>query len=278
MIHARTTQSLTLFACSDLHLNDMNNGEMNDFEFPEADLYLIAGDTANGVHKHFCDWLIEKTNGVQTLLIPGNHDYEQLTREEAISLFNQFLEGSSIKVLQDSYAEIAPGLAVYGTDYWTDLALDGDIDRAMEIGRRRMSDYQNNYVLTEGNRQKLTPEITAQWHEQAKQKIAEFAESYSGQYILMTHHGVFRECLPKQPDGQHRFDELDPLMVSDGSAFIEGLPNRPVLCINGHFHRYSYQQVGRVAVYANPRGNIGSLNPVLLQAARDTEWTLSLKS
>lgn len=104
-----TTPQLTLFICSDLHLNLLSKHELDALTLPAADAYLIAGDTMDGVDRQLCNWVIEKTHNKPTFLIPGNHDLHGFTRKSAFKALQRAFTHSRVTVLMDSYAEIAPG-------------------------------------------------------------------------------------------------------------------------------------------------------------------------
>jgi Icc-related predicted phosphoesterase len=273
-----TATELKLFVCSDLHIDFMSKEELNQFTFPAADVYLIAGDTMNGVKQPLCQWVIDKTHGKPTYLIPGNHEYYGLRRDKALRRFTQYFETTPVQVLLDSHAEIAPCLSLYGTDLWTDMALYNDVGRVSSLARSKMNDFKAITFKSGTYFSKLNPKNTIAWHIEAKNLIRSFSEETNNQFILMTHHGLFKECLLLNDDGTRGKDELDPVYTSDGQSFFESLPNKPILCINGHLHHKNHSQVVGIPIYANPRGYKGKLTSSLISAKfENNRWTLSFR-
>jgi UDP-2,3-diacylglucosamine pyrophosphatase LpxH len=268
-------ENLTVFVCSDLHIDFMTNEERELFTLPDADVYLIAGDLMNGVKLHFCNWVLEKTSGKLTYFIPGNHEYYGLRRDKALRRLNEFFAGSNVTVLLDSYSEILPGLAVYGTDYWTDMNLYGNAADIKHLAKSKMNDYRAITYKARNSYRKLSPSNTIEWHLDARKKLEEFSTRYTGQYILMTHHGVFKECLPLQGDNIRGNDELDPLYTSDGENFINSLSNKPIMCINGHLHHFNNTKAGSIPVLSNPRGYFGKLSQSVIELDKSESFSVS---
>jgi len=214
----------------------------------------------DGVEQRLCNWLINNTCGKPTFLIPGNHDLHGLTRKSAFAALCQAYSGSPVRVLMDSYAEITPGLAVYGSDYWTDLELTRNRLQVSQVLENSWDDFKNIKTETDQGKRTITAKDTINWHQKAKDKLAAFASQYQGRYILMTHHGAFKEVLPVNKNNQHSLGELDAAYTSDGSAFINSLNNKPLLCVNGHLHIHHQSVVNGIRLYANPRGNDGQLS------------------
>ena len=229
-----TTPQLTLFVCSDLHLNLLSPHQLEALTLPAADAYLIAGDTMDGVDPQLCNWVVENTRNQPTFLIPGNHDLHGFTRHGAVSALEKAFSHSRVTVLMDSYAEIAPGLAVYGSDYWTDLKLTHNPEQVSQTLRESWDDFKKIKTDSDGGERSITPEDTVAWHRRAKQKLAEFAEGYQGRYILMTHHGAFKEILPLNHRNEHSFNELDAAYTSDGRHFIHSNSKRYISITNSH--------------------------------------------
>ena len=268
---------LRIFACSDLHIDFMSAEERDAFSLPDADIYLIAGDTMNGVKLPLCQWVVQKTNGKPTYLIPGNHEYYGLRRDKAMRRLNQYLADTNVHVLLDSHAEIAPGLSVFGTDMWTDMNLHNDVAQASDLAYRKMNDYKAITFKKGPHFSKLRPKNTIHWHVQSKNHIQQYAQNCTGQYILMTHHGLFKECLMLNNSGQIDHGELDPMYTSDAMGFVSTLAIQPSLCINGHMHHKNHTSVAGIPLISNPRGYDGELlNSLIIASKRDDRWTLTM--
>ena len=271
-------KELRIFACSDLHIDFMSAEEREAFLLPDADIYLIAGDTMNGVKQPLCEWVVQKTNGKPTYLIPGNHEYYGLRRDKAMRRLYQYFADTNVHVLLNSHAEIAQGLSVYGTDLWTDLNLHHDVARASDLAHRKMNDYKAITFKNGANFSKLRPKDTINWHMESKNYIQTYAQNCTGQYILMTHHGLFKECLPLTDSGTRGIDELDPMYTSDSAKFVSTLVTQPLFCINGHMHHKNIANVVGIPVIANPRGYEGNLsNSLVIANWHNDRWTLTFK-
>ena len=141
-----------------------------------------------------------------------------------------------------------------------------------------MNDYKAITFKNGANFSKLRPTDTIHWHMESKNHIQTYAQNCTGQYILMTHHGLFKECLPLTDSGTRGIDELDPMYTSDSAKFVSTLVTQPLFCINGHMHHKNIANVVGIPVIANPRGYEGNLsNSLVIANWHNDRWTLTFK-
>ncbi len=255
---------MKLFICSDLHIDYLTSQAYDSFSFPEADAYLIAGDHMNGVVEKHYQWLINKTHGKPTYLSPGNHDYYGSDRATAISQMRKLTQGSNIQVIFNEAVELAPGLQLWASDFWTDMNLTGSIEDVIEVSKTQWDDFDLTYQVVDGKQIPLTPEATLVWHQDAINQFMSYCQKTEDAVILMSHHGLFKKSLARDLTCRP-LSAIDALFTSELSDQILGLKNPPILAINGHIHTYNRCWLtDSTALYCNPRGNDGAFKHTLI--------------
>jgi hypothetical protein len=255
---------MNLFICSDLHIDCLTPDEYEHFTFPKADAYLIAGDHMNGVVDEHYHWLLEKTNGTPTYLSPGNHDYYGSTRHAAIEKMRALTKGTHIQIVFDQGVEIASGLQLWASDFWTDLRVSGDDREVIEVSKTQWDDFGVTEIETENGYRALTPEDTQRWNREAVEQFLAFSAQTEDDIILMSHHGLFPESLVRNLV-EEPLTAIDGLRTSDLRDQLLGYVNAPLLVINGHIHEYNQQPLtDRTHLFCNPRGNVGQFRQTLV--------------
>ncbi len=251
---------MKIFVCSDLHIDTMTERLKRSFELPDADLYFIAGDLMNGVNEENYDWLLNKTKGIKTYFTLGNHDYFYTTREQAFLKINRLIQNTHMHLVCDEAVEIQPGINLWASDMWTNMKLAIHVKDTMDFTLDNWDDCRSIGFLEEnGKLRSLSPSDMLNWHNESVAKLLEFLNNTSEKTILMTHHGLFPQCLVRNLE-EEPIGLEDALMTSDYSNAILNSKNPPVIAINGHIHKYKCQQLNpRTTLVCNPRGGRDSV-------------------
>jgi predicted phosphodiesterase len=262
---------MKLFICSDLHIDFLTPAEYEQFTFPEADAYLIAGDHMNGVIDRHYEWLLEKTCGIATYMSPGNHDYYGSNRGEAIQKMRALTKGSNIHIVCDEAVTLAPGLQLWASDFWTDLDVTRNVNSVLEVAKTDWDDFDVIDVIEvdQGSSRKysraLTPYDMQRWNAGSVRKFVSFLDSTEDDVVLMSHHGLFPECLARDLH-KEPLTAMDGLRTSDLRDVLLGRADAPLLVINGHIHRSNQQQLtSRTHLFCNPRGPQGVLSDAVVE-------------
>ena len=131
---------MRILVLSDLHL------EWGPFEVPAPDLYdavVLAGDICKGPQA--VEWGQKSFAGTPVVLVPGNHEFHRLERDQALETMRERSRGSNVHVLdRDEIVLRGPGgdaIRFLGTTLWTDFESAPDVPRAMDVARRGMKDF-----------------------------------------------------------------------------------------------------------------------------------------
>lgn len=250
---------------SDLHL------EFAEYAPPRGvlenvDAVILAGDTMPNCRK-LPAWVTKSTvfgPDLPILVVLGNHEFYggqlELRRRE---LQDAAAEFANVHVLDPGEVLLDDGrVRVLGCSLWTDFELPiktvagtvSDRARALKTAGECMNDYGRIKIEERGPRQArsgtrlLKPDDTLALHVAERAWLrAKLAESFSGETIVVTHHGPSADSVAPRWAG----DWLSP-------AFSSDLPNEffdvPALWVHGHTHDSRDYRRGRSRVLCNPRG------------------------
>ena len=239
---------------SDLHLE---HDEPLAIPYAEADLVVLAGDIHN--HAEGLRWAAENFGSqVPVIYVPGNHEYydgefgalESAMQDAARSLPNvHFLNNTA---LTDRYGK----WRVLGTTLWTDFALFGASDEALQesiaASKRVMLDFQGVIQVAwpepEDEPRSFSPSDSLALHAQARAWLEdELAKPFDGKTIVVTHHAPLTQSLAEK----FATDRASAGFVSD----LPSLVRAPVaLWVHGHTHTAFDYFVEETRVICNPRG------------------------
>jgi Calcineurin-like phosphoesterase len=245
--------------CSDLHLESFGR----NFELPDADLLLLAGDilVVSDLRREFsgiqaCDnqrqFLIDVASKYETVLwVPGNHEYYDSCIDTVEKNVNDFLKAECI----DNITFGAKGsLTIHGVKFvcatlWTDINKANPV--AVMNGKYVMNDYvfitKADASLDSGIRY-LSTQDTMNIHHEHRNHIKDEIVGHD-KVVVMTHHA--------------------PHMLSSGSHFkdtssayycctdIEDiiLDNPQIkFWVAGHTHNRIEYEIGDTKIHSNPRG------------------------
>lgn len=229
----------------------------------EIDLMVIAGDTqtARGRKKgrsaiHHAD-LVAQYLGIPVVAVAGNHEpYDGDLEEEIRELRKEAAEteGRVTFLEQEETAFDLPGgrLHILGCTLWTDFALFGDAEEAMNLAAEGMNDFRG--VRYRG--ETFTPAAAREIHRQSKAWIGESVatireEEPDALILVVTHHAPSIRSVP-----QNRLN--DPLITAYASNLeAEIAAWQPSAWIHGHLHGECVYDVSGVSLRSAARGYIG---------------------
>ncbi len=219
----------------------------------DADLVVLAGDIGWG--EEGVGWAASALAGhladKPAVYIAGNREHWRhppgadprgALRRAAASVPNlHFLQDDEIIFTIKGRA-----LRVLGATLWSDYALEGDSEGAMEVAERTMPDYRNGNG-SDGNR--LTVRQVRDWNRASVDFLADrLAVSHDGPTMVVTHHAPSAQSLKhRRPDHvptTASVTSLEPLIQSDG----------PALWVHGHTHWDCDYPVGGTRILSNQRG------------------------
>lgn len=246
--------------CSDLHLEF----GARDFDFPEADILVLAGDIllARDLRE---DWEFSSKRVAarefirdasltypKVLWIPGNHEYYDGNIDTADSHINAFLKLEGLENV--TYAEAGAmdfeGITFIYATLWT------DINRAnpMVITQSNMADYREImcYADTKSGGRYLTPEDTMRIHKGHKTHITNELIDTLEKVVVVTHHAPTlmscEEAIPTMSDYYYCCTDMEDLILDNPKI---------KLWIHGHLHTRNSHCVGDTQVISNCRGYVG---------------------
>lgn len=222
----------------------------------ELDALIIAGDLANAP---FTNWpaafayLRRFMAPSRTIIFPGNHDYYAACLNADDEL-EKLADAAGVHFAQQR--ELRHGNDRYFcTTLWTNFALLGDAQAAMNVALRHMNDYAQiskrletgplspSELLGRPLQVAITPEDIQALHKAQRRWLEDqLAEPHwvpNGRSFVVTHHGP-------HPDAAGQIDDLTPAFHSD----LTPLFNRYRIdgWYFGHSHRRLAAQVGSTAV------------------------------
>lgn len=277
---------------SDLHIDSYGKRQLPLGEIPmtDADVILVAGDTANG--DAGMRWLQEQSQrlGKPIVTIAGNHEYfyqDVLSFDTVLQRYDDFTATDSpsglscayqgVKFLQCGWVDFGE-VRILGCTFWTDYQYQRT-DETMSSALKFMRDYQCIYSSDSENSQEakaitqaddridsqlglFTPEISIKLHHQHRawlKQALEQAHKDGKTAIVMTHHSVS----PLSISDKYRHLPSNAAFVSDMSAWMHK-PWSPKLWVHGHTHEAFDYQLGKTRVVVNPRAYPGEVSSTSL--------------
>lgn len=253
-----------LVVLGDLHHDSHARRQRDPFEtlavgpdfWRDADALIIAGDLADVPMLNWpraLAFLSGRLPPERVFIVPGNHDYYMHTLD-GDDVLRRLAEAAGARLLQKG--ELRHGKTrIFGCTLWTDFALAGRPEDAMEMARRRLHDYGRisksdpdaRLALDVEARRRfvpIVPEDTVAVHQDHRAWLAaalatpHFAGE-AGRTIVVTHHGP-------HPATTGPVDELTPAFHSDLGDLIAA--GRPDVWLFGHSHRRLAATVGTTEI------------------------------
>jgi predicted phosphodiesterase len=238
---------MRLHVFSDLHL------EFGFVSIPttDADVVVIAGDLHLG--REGRKWIRANFPNQPVIYVLGNHEFYRHSLPELKEALVRETEGTNIRVLENE-SVVVDGFKFLGCTLWTDFALRGNAQEAMQAAEAIMSDY--SIIQNSQKNRLLRAKDTAKIHNESRAWLKqEIQHSDRGKTIIVTHHAPSS----RSEATYHHDSPLAPAFASDLEPIIEasGIP----LWIHGHTHHNVDYKIGRTQVLTNQRGYPDQLCP-----------------
>jgi Icc-related predicted phosphoesterase len=245
---------MRIWTFSDLHLAFGNLDYT--FEFPDADLCVVAGDVTSPP-MNSVKWLQRHIGErMPVIFVAGNHEYYGQVYLDTLNDMKASLDAfPSVHFLENS-AVVIHGVRFIGATLWTDFALYKQQRESMKVAHAFMNDYRTiMYRLSPPER--LTPQHTLDFHRDSRNWLEnELRRPFEGKTVVVTHTCPHTMSVDPQFDG----DPVTPAFASDLSDLITTF--QPAAWIHGHTHT-SFDYVvpyTSTRVICNPRGYVRQTN------------------
>ena len=231
---------MRLHVLSDMHF------EFGPVNIPatNADVAVVAGDVALG--SNGLQWIEHQFPGRPVIYVLGNHEFYRHALPALTEQILQKTEGSQFHLLENRAVQLGDFIFL-GCTLWTDFALNGNAEKAMQAAETRMNDYR--IVRNSLANRTLRPSDTRKIHLASVSWLMEELRRHEPiRTIVVTHHAPSdRSEAPGYANGM-----LSPAFVSDLSSLID--QSRIPLWIHGHTHYNVDYRIGRTRVLTNQRG------------------------
>ncbi|PKH69282.1 metallophosphoesterase [Psychrobacter sp. 4Dc] len=260
--------NMKLQILSDLHIDSYARQSHPVGHIPktDADLVLVAGDTANS--DKGMPWLQEQAARLEVPLITiaGNHEYfdeDVLSFDHKLATWDNYdtVSKKGVRVLQCQHIDIGD-IRLLGCTLWTDYQYHANED-TMAAARHFMRDYKQIYA---GN-ELFSPEASMQIHAEHRQWLQQtLIESYKlgKKTVVMSHHSVsalsVSEKYANLPSNAAFVSDLSGWMHEDWA---------PMLWVHGHTHEAFDYKIGNTRVIVNPRAYPNEVSSTALEFAWD---------
>lgn len=227
---------------------------------PEVDAVIVAGDVCEGAESGFARLRQILPMQVPIIMVMGNHEYyrRHLGSELAAARLAAPLYG--VHLLENDVVTLGD-VRFIGCSLWTDYALFGDPQRAMQVAAHGLNDHRR-IKWSKQPWLRFRPQEALGLHQQSRAFVEKaLAAPFDGATVVVTHHAPH----PGSVHSRYKSDLLTATYVSDLTAVIEA--GRPDLWVHGHVHESFDYQVGATRVLCNPHGygnENSQFNPALL--------------
>lgn len=249
---------------SDLHIDSYAKRQQPLGTIPstDADLILVAGDTANS--DHGMAWLQQQAelNNKPLITIAGNHEYfseDILSFDSQLSQWDNYDKktGKGLKFLQCQKMDFAD-IRILGCTLWTDYEFEATAET-----REVVMSFMRDYRQIRAGRQLLTPEISVEIHQRHRawlQQALINAYQEDKTVVVMTHHSV----TPRSVSEQYAGMPSNAAFVSDLSSWMHE-DWAPKVWLHGHTHEAFDYTEGNTRVIVNPRAYPGEISSTQLE-------------
>ena len=238
---------MKLLVYSDLH-NEFSPFAVDETICVAADALILAGDIdLYGRGVRWAQSLSTRCGGKPVLMVAGNHEFYGGHFVHTLADMRLAAQGSQVQILENQ-AVTLHGVRFLGCTLWTDFALYGDRDRAMQTAGQGMTDYR----VVDLDGQPLHPTDTLQRHRQSRAWLEQqLAQSFAGPTVVITHHAPSAQSIPPARQG----NPLSPAYASK----LDALLGAPVaLWVHGHVHTSCDYLLNGTRIVCNPRGYLPS--------------------
>jgi Icc-related predicted phosphoesterase len=233
-----------ILVLSDLHLEGRPCWRLPD-TLPPFDVAVFPGDIAE-TPRAAVEMMAAAPGlaGRPVLYVPGNHEFFSGDIDDRIAGGRAAAQGTNVRLLNREVACVA-GTRFIGAILWTDYALQGHPERAMEVAASGMYDHR---LITTGGRN-FEPRAALARHRADLAFIeSELGKPFDGPTVVVTHHAPH----PRSVHEKYAGSVLSSAFASDLTAVIER--GRPDLWIHGHTHASADYRIGITRIVCNPKG------------------------
>lgn len=253
---------------SDLHIDSYarQSHPMGHIPKTDADVVLVAGDTANS--DSGMPWLQEQAERLQVPLITiaGNHEYfgeDVLHFDHKLATWDNYDSStqSGVRFLQCQHVDIGD-IRILGCTLWTDYEYQAN-EETVTIAKRFMRDYKQIYAGTE----LFTPEVSMQIHNKQRTWLKQAlitAKQLDKKVVVMSHHSIS----PLSVSEKFATLPSNAAFVSDLSAWMHE-PWAPTLWVHGHTHEAFDYRINNTRVIVNPRAYPNEVSSTAIAFAWD---------
>jgi Icc-related predicted phosphoesterase len=214
---------------------------------PDVDAVVVAGDVCEGAENGFARLRPIVPMHIPIIRVMGNHEYyrRHMASELAAARLAAPLYG--VHLLENDVVSIGD-VRFIGCSLWTDYALYGDPERAMNAAAFGLTDHrQINWSKRPWRR--FRPLEAWRLHLQSRTFIeTTLAIPFDGPTVVVTHHAPH----PRSVHSRYQSELLNAAYASDLTAVIDA--GRPALWVHGHVHHSFDYCVGTTRVVCNPNG------------------------
>lgn len=214
---------------------------------PEVGAVIVAGDTCEGAEGGFARLRQIVPMQVPIVMVMGNHEYyhrhlavELASARQAAPLYGVHLLENDVIALGD--------VRFIGCSLWTDDALFGDVQRAMQAAAHGLNDHRR----IKWSKQPwcgFRPQEAWRLHQQSRAFIeAMLAQPFTGATAVVTHHAPH----PSSLHPRFRNELLSAAYVSDLTDVVEA--GKPDVWVHGHVHSSFDYRIFGMRIICNPHG------------------------
>jgi predicted phosphodiesterase len=245
------TDKMLLWILSDLHLEFTLGWELPSGDTrPRFDVLVVAGDLIPRMERGVV-WLLARVTDRPIIYVPGNHEFYGCDIDRTVEKARQAAAGTNVRILQNDSVEIDGVLFVGGT-FWTDFALLGNPDHAMQIAGYGMNDYYR--IRKRRYEMRLRPTDTLARHLETREFIARTTrEAPIGRTVVVSHHGCVKEAMKAGTESE--------IISAAYTSDCQGLLEHVDLWIYGHTHESRDFTIGRTRIISNAKGYGHGDNP-----------------
>ncbi|MBX3608950.1 MAG: metallophosphoesterase [Hydrogenophaga sp.] len=240
---------------SDLHLEA--NPDFQARPAPDADLLVLAGDVGSyqrrrdGTTMAEADWGLRRFANwpVPVLFVPGNHEYDALDVDTALSQLRTTCDRLGLRWL-DRETWVWRGVRFVGATLWTDYDAVRPPGTDRLVQREKAFRAANHYLSTMGSTRRGAPFDAA-----AMRELGLDAQAWLRNALASTHDGptvVVTHFAPTLHSADPRYG-LTPGTAGFCNA-LDDLLEHADLWLHGHLHCPTDVRVGRCRIKANPLG------------------------
>ena len=220
-----------------------------------VDAVVVAGDVCEGAENGFVRLRQIVPMQIPICMVMGNHEYYRRHIASELAAARQAAPLYGVHLLENDVVTLGD-VRFIGCTMWTDYALFGDPQRAMQAAAHGLNDHRK---ITWGKHpwSRFRPMDAWRLHRQSRAFIeGELAKPVERTNVVVTHHAPHRRSLHSRY-GSHL---LSAAYVSDLTTVIEA--GQPSLWVHGHVHENFDYLVGATRVVCNPHGyGAGVENP-----------------